>query len=225
MLIWGVILTSLTLQRLYYMGMASFYPSETRDYEVRAFDKAIRSGAITQAESDLINTYIGEKVACNHISRNRVLKITTTLLGWRKTLISIEYGLLTMADLFSAIQQLGSCTNQAGRPMAKNTMHDYMVIIKPFLFWLMEGGFNGNLVEKKVRSIRAPPKNQDTTHPDDILTPGEITAIISGAHNSRDRALISVHYEAATRIGEIGRLTWKDCMFDNHGARLLIPDR
>lgn len=40
----------------------------------------------------------------------------------------------------------------------------------------------------------------------------------------RDRALIAVHYEAATRIGEIGRLRWRDAIWDEYGARLRITD-
>jgi hypothetical protein len=78
----------------------SFYLGDVRDYEVRSVRNAVRSGEITQTDADLIQRYISEKIACDRITRNRVLKLTTTLLGWRKNkLISSEYQALTTADL------------------------------------------------------------------------------------------------------------------------------
>jgi integrase/recombinase XerD len=203
----------------------SFYLGDVRDYDVRSIKNAVRDDQITQMDADLIQRYISEKKACDQITRNRVLKLTTTLLGWRKNrLIISEYQILTMADLFSAMQNLGSIENQTGKCFAKNTCHDYVVILKGFLLWMMDNGINTALIEKKVRSIKTPPKNTDTTHPDQILSPDEITGMIKACRSSRDRALIAVQYEAATRIGELGRMQWRDVLFDEHGARLLIHD-
>ena len=48
--------------------------------------------------------------------------------------------------------------------------------------------------------------------------------MIKACRSSRDRALISVQYEAATRIGELGRMVWRDILFDDHGTRMTIHD-
>ncbi|HWQ66280.1 MAG TPA: tyrosine-type recombinase/integrase [Methanospirillum sp.] len=203
----------------------SFYLGEIRDYEVRSINKALENNQISQSDATLIKQYISEKIACDRIGRNRILKLNTTLLGWRKNrLITCEYKDLTMADLFSAMQNLDSTISQSGKPLAKNTQHDYVVILKGFMTWMMENGINMSLIEKKVRSIKTPPKNMDTTHPDQILTPDEIRGMIRSRKSTRDRALIAVQYEAATRIGELGRMVWRDVQFDDYGARLLIHD-
>ena len=203
----------------------TFYLGDVRDYDVRSIKKALQDKQISQTDADLIRQYISEKIACDQISRNRVLKLTTTLLGWKKNqLITCEYKDLTMADLFSAMQKLGTVTTQNDKPLAQNTQHDYVVILKGFMHWMMDNGINSSLIEKKVQAIKTPHPNRDTTHPDQILTPEEITDMIRACKSSRDRALIAVQYEAATRIGEIGHMVWRDVQFDKHGARLTIHD-
>ena len=48
---------------------------------------------------------------------------------------------MTMADLFSAMQNLSIITAQNGRPLAQNTQHDYIVILKGFMHWMMDNGY------------------------------------------------------------------------------------
>jgi integrase/recombinase XerD len=164
-----------------------------RDYDVRSIERAIQDEQISQSDAALIRKYIYEKIACNLISCNRVLKLTTTLLGWKKNgLIAGDYRAMTMSDFFSAMQNLGTITVQNGRPLAQNTQHDYVVILKGFMHWMMDNEINTALIEKKVRAIKTPHPNRDTTHPDQILTPEEITNMIKACRLSRDRALIAM---------------------------------
>jgi len=203
----------------------SFYSGDERDYEVRSVNKALQSGHISKSDADLIRLYVTEKIARDHITRNRVLKLYTTLLGWKKNrLIVTEFKDLALVDLYSAMQKLGTVISQTGKPLAQNTQHDYVVILKAFLLWMIEDQINTSLVEKKVLAIKTPPKNQDTTHPDEILQPEELKAMINSCKDSRNRALIAVQYEAGTRIGELGHMVWRDVHFDEHGAQLLVHD-
>jgi integrase len=208
------------------IGRASdFYSSK----DCNPLEKSIKRGEISQADGVLIQAYLSEMTALHNLSRNRVLKIVTTLLGWKKNnLIIPDYEQMKMTDLFTAIQKLTVSQNQKGRLFSQNTQYDYVVILRRFLLWMIENGYNTGLNEKKIRDIKPPAKNQDTTHPDEILNPEEIIAMISacrGETATRDRALISVQYEAATRIGELGMLQWRDVIWDDYGAKIRITDK
>jgi len=204
-----------------------FHLGEVRDYEVRSRKKGIQNKKLTENDAALIEQYISEKQAVNRIKRHRVLKINNTLVGWRTNFLNTEYSQLTLPLLYQAIQKADTEPCQTGKPLAQNTRHDYHIILKAFLLWMIENRLNLNLDEKKVRNIKGPAINTNTTHPDEILNPDEITAMISackGDSGPRNRALIAVQYESATRIGELSRLTWRDVFFDEYGAKLLIHD-
>lgn len=201
---------------------AEFYSSKN---DPKSIEKALKRGAITEKDKDLINAYLSEMAALHQLSPNRIMKLITTLLGWRyNKLIQTEYHLLTMTELYTAIQLLGTVKNQKGRPFAQNTKYDYIIIIRRFMLWMIENGINIQLNEKKIKDIKPPSKNQDTTHPDEILNPEEIIAMIASCKSPRDRALIAIQYEAATRIGELGRLRWRDVIWDGYGAKIRIED-
>ncbi|MDD1728660.1 MAG: tyrosine-type recombinase/integrase [Methanospirillum sp.] len=200
---------------------AEFYSCKESPHSL---EKALKRGAITERDRELIDGYISEMQALHQLSNNRVMKLITTLLGWRNNKLLPEYAQVTMPDLFSGIQKLSTANNTKGVPFAQNTKYDYVVILKRFLLWMIENELITTLNEKKIRDIRPPSKNQDTTHPDEILNPEEIAAMISACRSSRDRALIAVQYEAATRIGELGRLKWRDVLWDEYGAQLRIID-
>jgi site-specific recombinase XerD len=193
--------------------------------ESTALEKAVKTGAITKDEYSLLVQYLAEMTARYQLSEARKLKLIATLLGWKKNhLIEIEYQDLTIGDLYMAINLLGKTKNQNGRDFSQNTKHDYIVILKRFLIWLVKNKKNLNLDELSLRDIKNPAQNNDTTHPDEILKPEEIVAMISSRKFPRDRALIAMQYEAATRIGELGMLKWRDIIWDEYGAKLRIVD-
>jgi integrase len=129
-----------------------------------------------------------------------------------------------MPLLYQAIQAADTKPCHTGKPLAQNTRHDYHIILKPFLIWMIDNNINTHLDEKKIKNIKNPGVNSNTTHPDDILEPKEILSMIAACRSSRDRALIAVQYEGATRIGELGRMVWRDVVFDEYGARIIIDD-
>lgn len=204
-----------------------FHLGEVRDYDIRSRKKALQNRKITPRDAELIEQYIAEKQAVDKIGRHRVLKINNILVGWRTNFLNTEYSQLTMPILYQAIQAANTQPGHTGKLLAQNTRHDYHIILKPFLIWLLENEINTNLDEKKIRNIKNPGINVNTTHPDEILNPEEIVAMISACEGSmapRNRALIATQYESATRIGELARLTWRDILWDDFGARILIHD-
>jgi integrase len=89
---------------------------------------------------------------------------------------------------------------------------------------MVRNEYNTNLKELDIHDLKCPAQDKDVTHPDQILTPDEIVSLIGACTWSRDRAIIAVHYEAATRIGELARLRWRDILWDEYGATIVITD-
>ena len=201
-----------------------FHLGEVRDYEVRSRKKAIQDRLITERDATLIEQYIAQKQATDKIGRHRVLKINNILVNWRTNFLHVEYAEVTMPDLYQAIQAMETKPGHNGKILSQNTRHDYHIILKPFLLWLIENEINTKISEQKIRAIKNPGVNKNTTHPDEILNPDEIVKMIGACRSSRDRAIISVQYESAARIGELGRMAWKDIVFDDYGARIIIKD-
>ena len=209
----------------YMVGRCSeFYSSKDCD----SLRKAIKRGQVSERDGCLIQSYLSEMAALHQLSHNRILKLTTTLVGWKKNdLIGPDFDQMAMGDLFTGIQALNVRENQKNRPFSQNTKYDYVVILRRFLLWMIENGINTNLNERKIKDIKPPAKNIDTTHPDEILNPDEIIKMISACQGEmaiRDRAMLAVQYEAATRIGELGRLRWRDVIWDDYGAKIRITD-
>ena len=199
-----------------------FYPNLTKYGWEASLTTALKKELILPSEERLIREYLDEKAARDHITQSRKNKITTTLVNFRRFLL-IEYTKATAADIFAAINKLTTGKNVHDRPFKQNTLWSYIRILKPFLLWMIESGYC-EIKSLKIKQIKAPAIDTDTSTPDDIFTPEEIKALIQGCKHSRDRALISVLYESGARIGEIARLTWKDCIFDQYGAKLYIND-
>jgi len=200
-----------------------FYPN-LKKYGWEASLKAAKGKEMILPSEDLIiREYLNEKAARDQITLSRKNKITTTLVNFRRFL-KVEYQKATAAEIFSAINDLTNGKNIHNKPFKQNTLWSYIRIVKPFLLWLIESGYS-DIKPQKIKLIKAPAIDTDTTTPNDILTPEEIKRLIQACKHSRDRALISVLYESGARIGEIARLTWNDCIFDKYGAKLYINDQ
>jgi integrase len=202
-----------------------FHSYEGKPYSQRSLDKAISLGSLSEEDRDIINTYLDEKRVVSRIKEVRALKLSTTLVGWKRNgLITKSFRELTYPDLLLSVRKLETTPNRRNRPFSENTKHDYVIILKPFLHRMIENGFNSFLTYEQVRKIKNPRVNLDTRHPSDILTPDEIVAMIAAAEKSRDRAILAVHYECGTRIAEIARLKWEDIESDKYGAIVYITD-
>jgi len=188
-----------------------------------SLSSAGNKGLITSPEDTIIREYLNEKAARDHITQSRKNKITTTLVNFRRFL-PVEYTKATAADLFSAINDLTGGKNLRNKPFKQNTLWSYIRILKPFLLWMIESGYS-TIKPHKIKTIKAPAIDTDTSTPDDLLTPEEVKQLIKTCRNSRDRAIIATLYESGARIGELARLIWKNCIFDKYGVKLYITDQ
>lgn len=83
---------------------------------------------------------------------------------------------------------------------------------------------NSKIQEQKIKDIRVPAVDSETSEPEDLITTEEIDQLLKACKNSRDRALIACFYESGTRVGELARLTWNDLSFDEYGVKCRIKD-
>ncbi|MGD1003935.1 MAG: tyrosine-type recombinase/integrase [Methanoregulaceae archaeon] len=200
-----------------------FYPSQIKYGWEASLNTAKNKELISLAEDKILREYLNEKAARDHITQSRKNKITTTLVNFRRFL-KIEYPQASAADIFSAINDLTTGKSVHNKPFKQNTLWSYIRILKPFVLWMIESGYS-EIKPLKIKQIKAPAIDTNTSNPEDLLSQEEVKQLIKGCHHSRDRALISTLYESGARIGEIAQLTWKDLIFDRYGVRLYINDK
>jgi integrase/recombinase XerD len=199
-----------------------FYNGQTRyGYQV-SLESGLENGIITEHDQQLILEYVEERRVAKDLSVARVNKIVSHLVNWRRFL-RVPFVEASITDVYAAVSALKGGKSQKGRPFAQNTIHDYIRVFKPFLHWLREEGYN-ELNATKIRRIQAPPVDRDTKSPEDLLTVKEIEALLEASKDLRNRAIIGILYESGCRIGELGRLRWKDVTFDEYGVKLYLND-
>lgn len=175
-------------------------------------NKAVTAGNITSEDRELIKEYIDELAATSQISPTRRYKLTGILIRNRK--YHPAYADCTLKDIYAAINVIKTATKEDGTPRyKKNTISDLLQLLKRFFIWLVENGKNSHIPVDKLYKIKTPGYDYHTLTAEALLTEEEIRRIVEAAATPRDRALISVLYEGAFRIGEIGNMRWGDVMF------------
>lgn len=179
---------------------------------------AVQAGKITEKDAALIREFINDQTGS--LSPRREYLITDILILNRE--FFPEYCTITTADAQEGIHRILNAVRPAdGAPrFKKNTLADRVKIMKRFFLWMCDNGYGENLNEKKLQKIIPPPPDRMTKTAADLLSKEEIEALITAAENSRDRALISVLYEAGLRSRELADLTWGDLKFNSWNAVL-----
>lgn len=99
-----------------------------------------------------------------------------------------------------------------------SAMDTHKIYLRKFFKWL----YRTEEFPEIVKWIKLSKKRKRKL-PDDILTPGEIKAMIDAAgDNLRDRALVSVLYESGCRLGEIVGIKLKDVTPDQYGIVVIV---
>jgi len=205
------------------MDELAFYPNAEKYGWEATLRKGIGEETIIAQDESLIREYLEEKKANDHIQLLRVNKITSILVNFRRFLTR-PYSEAGMGDVFAAINDLKEYRSLQGKPYTQNTIHTFVSIVKPFLLWLIENEYS-TLPEKKVKKLSGPGVDVNTTEPEDLWSAEEIQKLIEACKYSRDRAVVSVLYESGCRISELGRLRWKDAIFDQYGVKLYLDDK
>jgi site-specific recombinase XerD len=103
---------------------------------------------------------------------------------------------------------------------ATNTYRKHIGMMKSFILFLIETGVVTTVTREQMLRVKTPKSNLMTKVAGDMLSPDEALAIVAGARNSRDRALIATLFESGCRPIELLELEWDDVNFDQHGATI-----
>lgn len=75
------------------------------------------------------------------------------------------------------------------------------------------------ILEQKIKYIRVPTVDSETSEPEVLITPKERDQLLKSCKNCRDHALMACFYKSGTRVGGLARHTWKDLVFDEDRAK------
>ena len=191
-----------------------FHPSR-RPYIERSLTQALHQDRITSQDAQLIRSYTLEMQSARNISESRVLKLTSTLVTWRRFIGPFTQN--SLPDLYVGIAALKDAKNARDVPFAQNTRRDFLTILKAFYTWMVENEFSSvNLL--KLNKIRAPSHDRMTKTAADLITPEDLQMMLAACDRSIDRALLMTIYEGGFRIGEIAGMRWGDLKFEDEGV-------
>lgn len=117
-------------------------------------------------------------------------------------------------------------TNEKGQET--HTSFDYKKILKIFVRWIKTGNRRKNLhVQEPIEIINIRLRHvKDRLSREDLITETDLNKIIHACgENVRDKALITVHSEAGTRIGETLTLQIKHVVIDKMGAIIKVDGK
>jgi integrase len=211
------------MQKTNTIYMGQFHPANKIDVGERSFTRGLDAGYMTEDDVKLIKSWTSEMRSTHQISDVRVLKYYTTLCGIKRALPDVPIRQWTILDIHQCIETLKTQPNTKGRNYSQNSLHDHIVFLKRFCYWLIENEIV-HIPLKKIKDIRPPSVRYDTTDADELFTDQDLKQLISGATDLRDIALIYILYESGGRAAEIARLRWKHAIFDEYGIRLYVND-
>jgi site-specific recombinase XerD len=204
------------------MDDVPFHANTKKEYGEHCLDNSLREGIITEDDAMLIRAYAAEYQATRHVSDLRIIKCMIDLANWRRY-IKKPWRKATITDIHTGIETIKHSNSKRGKPFKRNTLNDYVKILRWFVLWMIENEYS-SIQEKKIKAIKNPGVDYQTTEPDGILSREEVAAMITAAKSPRNKAMISLLYETGARIGELARLRWRDIHFDENGARVHIID-
>ncbi|GAB7016743.1 hypothetical protein JCM10550A_21130 [Methanogenium cariaci] len=192
--------------------------SSYAEYRKRCITTGVSSGKITERDADLITNFVLENGS--GCSPGRKYKMTHTLVSARQFVPAYEN--LTLSDLLEGIDSIKTDKKPDGSDLfTRNTQIDYIRAVKRFVLWLVDEGII-DIPEKKIRSTVKTPAYRSTKTNEEMLTEEEIRNMLEECTNARDRALISMLYEGAFRLGEIADMKWSQITFNDWSAQVVI---
>ncbi|WOF15977.1 tyrosine-type recombinase/integrase [Methanoplanus sp. FWC-SCC4] len=191
---------------------ASEFHNRSVDTAALFLNKNLSSGAITQADYDLITKFLNYKLSFDDIAETRYHKICQHLVWWRHYLP--EFPSCTIDDIVKGIGDLKNAKTTKGDKFSNMTLRDYISILKMFLRWLNKQGLS-EITRDEISEISLPKRKNKKNIV--IFKDGEVEKMIDSCRRIRDRAMISLLYEGGFRIGEIGTMVWDQVVFDDYG--------
>ncbi len=176
----------------------------------RTLARARDEGRISDQDYLDIYNFINQKRGLSNISTARCRKIVYILTSWRRYIG--EYRKNTLDDLAAGVVKLTGSPNCNGKPYSDNCIYDFIRILKTYYSWLSGEGYT-TLTDRQINKIRMPKKPGSKYSERDVLSVDDIKKIISVCKTTEEKALVSLLYEGALRIGELGTLTWGQVEF------------
>lgn len=189
------------------------------EYGEASIRKAIERNQLTDEDSALILEFVDELFSLRGISLSRRNKLIYGLVFWRKFLPAFRD--TTYTNLTHGISLARVAKSPGGEKYKQNTLHDHILLIKRFFYWLIDKSIaHPTITHEVVKKIKQPPVKRVTKSPRDILTMKEIRVLMKAAGTPLYRAVICMLYEGGFRAKEIGTLTWNQVTIDQYGLAI-----
>jgi site-specific recombinase XerD len=187
-------------------------------------DSIVVNSKMSPADVEIMSEFISEKKATASIGVSRERRIYQHLRVLRE-FSPVDFNKITFKILTRILPAIKDCKNEEGNPrFAQNTYRDVVAVTKMFLHWLIDEK-HIDITESQLKKIKLPQADEHTIKPDDLLSEESRDAMIRACQNSRDRAIISLLFEAGLRPVEIGRLTHKDVEFTHNSMNVYVREK
>ncbi len=177
-------------------------------------EERVRANRLTQEESDAISLFIATRKAKRGTRDSGMMTRAWALIRAAEALHKTGKARLDTAGTDDILRLISSLRSNG---YSKNYLNDIIKAVKSFLLWRIRRGAE-NLDEEEIREIKAPGMDWSAKKPEEMLTKEEVLQTIEACTNSRDKALISMLYDASARPVDLLTLKWKDVTFDENGA-------
>lgn len=198
---------------------------DIHDYQRAAAraEQAVRNSSLSDRNKELILRYQDvclQRGVCGKVRLIRVLG-ALTLFG---RILGKDFDTLTRVDLEGLIAHL----LRAEPAYSPETLGTYKAILKKFMAWVLDpDNFPRAPPNPMLSWITCHVRTKDKRHLQqrDLLMPDEALRVVRAADNPRDRAFVSVTYDAGGRIAEIGNAKIKDVIKHEHGFLLDVDGK
>lgn len=199
--------------------------------DIHDFENRIKSALSSIREqlnpqtTDLITKYYYEMISSRSLAQATQEKHLRALLMLSK-MLGREWNDANSDDIKRLVVDVIRKYSPNGQET--HTTQDYKKVLKIFFRWLKTGSREKNpntLDPIEIRNIRIQ-RVKDRLVREDLVSSEDMTKLLHACgENLRDKALLAVHYEAGTRIGETLTLQIKHVEVDNYGAKIKVDGK
>lgn len=160
----------------------------------------------------------------NHFGASRERRIYQHLRTFRE-FSPVDFSKITRDHILTIMPAIKDAKNPDGtKRFSQNTFRDVIAVSKMFLKWLIKVK-RSSIDRDDLIEIGIPKADEQTIEAKDLLTEESRDAMIKACQNSRDRAIISLMFEAGLRPVEIGRLTHADVEFTSNSMNIKTSEK
>ncbi len=186
-------------------------------YTLQNAYKLLAKSMIPQHDKDIIKNFI-DHLSSMGVSTGRLAKYLFHLKNFAEHLgVQIEEA--RRADMEHFVSWLNSSA------YAPHTASDYILAVKRFYKFVRSGNVDKETPwPEEVRWMRKAIKPNERRQPE-FFTSNEVETMIKTASTLRDKAMLSVGFEAGLRATELLLLDVGDVTFDDRGARVRVKGK